>query len=156
MRTSQSSQVATREKRNIARVFGVALLTSALLTGGLTSASAVGSATISGTYPANQTAYWGTPRYNTQQYNKVRVYLNSYSSPSTIFFGIRNPAGTTLGTTSGTLSQWKNMTASNGSGAMPRGTFYMNSLINYYCGNPLSCTIPDQSFNAQLQWDIAW
>ena len=150
----RADRVSRREKRNITRIFGVALLTSALLTGGLTSASAASTA-ISGTYAANQTAYWGTIRYNNQQLNKVSVYVNSYTGNAGIYFGIRNSAGTTLGTTNGIPGQWRNMLASNGSGAMPRGGFYMNSLINSYCANP-GCSMPSQTFNAQLRWDISW
>ncbi|WP_460800180.1 hypothetical protein [Microbacterium sp. GXF0217] len=126
----------------------------------MTPASADIKYSVGATQPANVVRHHDTPRYNTHQYNRVRINFLSYNGNGTLSAGIRNTAGTQIARAplsnggAPRYNQWLVFTKPNGSMTMPGGTFYLNSLGTSSCGNS-SCTVPPVTWNSNLEWNIA-
>lgn len=130
-------------RRSVIVVLTSMLCAFLLLFTGAAPASAT-SAGIGGTQQENSTVWWGTARYNLNANNRMSYYYSWLSGGFTasMVVGARYPS-TAVNSFAKTGTVWVGQTSafamvSNGSHAIPFGTFYLTTYLGWY-GCP-ACT----------------
>lgn len=128
----------TYSRGRFTKTFIVSLLAGALAAGGVGAAHAVTDSTGYVTNPQNEVIHHDVPRYNSYVQNLVAWKPTSDTCNNEMILAVRDPGGTQIARGPShyfNMGIWVTMRKPNGSSQIPRGTFYLNSLMTHFSGN---------------------